>query len=191
MQIINLWYLLNCDGDWEHLYGVHLETLDNPGWQLKIDLIDTALEGFDYAKKLDNHEQDWYFVEVKDSVFRGASSINNLAQLEVEFQQFAQHFLPQSECLYDIYLPIEDDSCSVEVWRSAKAKMIQLNHFEIVEILPWKQTSLKVREIEDLELLTGALENAAIPYKVGDVVACKLVSFFDYPSLVVDYLQFT
>ncbi len=35
------WYVSQCNGDWEHQYGVHLETLDNPGWMLKIDLMDT------------------------------------------------------------------------------------------------------------------------------------------------------
>jgi hypothetical protein len=31
------WYLAECNGDWEHSYGVRVETLDNPGWSLKID----------------------------------------------------------------------------------------------------------------------------------------------------------
>lgn len=39
------WYLSNCDGDWEHVYGVKLETLDNPGWILTIDLAETDLDG--------------------------------------------------------------------------------------------------------------------------------------------------
>jgi hypothetical protein len=25
------WYATQCDGDWEHEYGVSIETLDNPG----------------------------------------------------------------------------------------------------------------------------------------------------------------
>ena len=25
------WYESNCDGDWEHSYGVKIESLDNPG----------------------------------------------------------------------------------------------------------------------------------------------------------------
>lgn len=24
------WYSSNCDGDWEHLYGITIRTLDNP-----------------------------------------------------------------------------------------------------------------------------------------------------------------
>ena len=32
------WYKTNCDGDWEHSYGITLQTLDNPGWHLTVDL---------------------------------------------------------------------------------------------------------------------------------------------------------
>ena len=39
------WYLGECDGDWEHSYGVKIDTLDNPGWTLTIDLRDTSLSG--------------------------------------------------------------------------------------------------------------------------------------------------
>lgn len=37
------WYIQNCDGDWEHCYGIKIETLDNPGWCIDIDLIGTNL----------------------------------------------------------------------------------------------------------------------------------------------------
>lgn len=26
------WYKSQCDGDWEHEYGIKIETVDNPGW---------------------------------------------------------------------------------------------------------------------------------------------------------------
>ncbi|MFE2849501.1 Imm53 family immunity protein, partial [Streptomyces scopuliridis] len=26
------WYTQQCDGDWEHEWGVKIATLDNPGW---------------------------------------------------------------------------------------------------------------------------------------------------------------
>lgn len=39
------WYLSQCDNDWEHSYGVKIDTIDNPGWSLKIDLTDTRMEG--------------------------------------------------------------------------------------------------------------------------------------------------
>jgi hypothetical protein len=29
------WYYDQCDGDWEHAYGIRIGTLDNPGWSLR------------------------------------------------------------------------------------------------------------------------------------------------------------
>jgi hypothetical protein len=42
LSLLQNWYSTQCDGDWEHQYGVSLDTLDNPGWRLKIDLCGTA-----------------------------------------------------------------------------------------------------------------------------------------------------
>ena len=44
------WYSAQCDGDWEHSFGVVIETLDNPGWWVKIDLRDTILETVPYTE---------------------------------------------------------------------------------------------------------------------------------------------
>lgn len=38
------WYQSQCNGDWEHRYGISIDTLDNPGWYIRIDLVDTGLE---------------------------------------------------------------------------------------------------------------------------------------------------
>ncbi|PYJ29620.1 MAG: hypothetical protein DMF24_09765 [Verrucomicrobia bacterium] len=43
-QRLQRWYKAQCDGDWEHSYGVSIGTLDNPRWSLKIDLVDTPLQ---------------------------------------------------------------------------------------------------------------------------------------------------
>nr|TKK07812.1 hypothetical protein SrhCFBP13529_11555 [Stenotrophomonas rhizophila] len=37
------WYADQCDGDWEHSFGIRIDTLDNPGWTVSVDLTDTAL----------------------------------------------------------------------------------------------------------------------------------------------------
>ncbi len=44
MECINKWFEEQCNGDWEHIYGIKIYTLDNPGWAVKIDLYDTDLE---------------------------------------------------------------------------------------------------------------------------------------------------
>ena len=39
------WYKKQCDGDWEHQNGIRIETIDNPGWKIVIDLVETELDG--------------------------------------------------------------------------------------------------------------------------------------------------
>lgn len=61
------WYADQCDGDWEHSYGLALSTLDNPGWRLQIDLTQTYLEGKSFVE-VSNLEPDieWYRCWVED-----------------------------------------------------------------------------------------------------------------------------
>ncbi len=37
------WYRSRCDGTWEHSYGVKIDTLDNPGWLVTVDLGERSL----------------------------------------------------------------------------------------------------------------------------------------------------
>jgi len=39
------WYVAHFNEDWEHLYGVTIDTLDNPGWSLTVDLEETPPAG--------------------------------------------------------------------------------------------------------------------------------------------------
>ncbi len=79
---IQEWYSKNCDGLWEHSYGVEINTLDNPGWSVKIDLAETEWENISIEYKLtDNGEDDWYAYSVKDKLFSGAGDCNKLEKL--------------------------------------------------------------------------------------------------------------
>ena len=54
------WYLAQCDEEWEHNYGVVIGTLDNPGWQVSVDLIDTPLDTMPYERaEAHRTEDDW------------------------------------------------------------------------------------------------------------------------------------
>lgn len=76
------WYLEQCDGDWEHTYGVRVETLDNPGWSLEIDLAGTSLEDLVQSRhQEERNENDWIAYEIKDSKFLGAGGPGNLGEL--------------------------------------------------------------------------------------------------------------
>ncbi len=41
---LHSWYANQCDGDWEHEFGVRIDTLDNPGWIVSIDVKGTSVE---------------------------------------------------------------------------------------------------------------------------------------------------
>ena len=38
LEWLEQWYVSHCDGNWEHQYGVRVDTLDNPGWSVQIDV---------------------------------------------------------------------------------------------------------------------------------------------------------
>jgi hypothetical protein len=76
------WYKSQCDGDWEHQFGIAIDTLDNPGWTIKIDLADTQWENVTVEPTKDyENEQDFLFYAIEDKKFDGSSSIDNFARL--------------------------------------------------------------------------------------------------------------
>jgi hypothetical protein len=75
---IQEWYKSNCDGDWEHLYGLKIYNLDNPGWGVLIDLVDTPLENKTFEKvAYFNNDDNWIHCMVKDGVFNGGETQTN------------------------------------------------------------------------------------------------------------------
>jgi len=67
------WYASQCDGNWEHGFGIRIDTLDNPGWSLNINLMETELEGVPFSELKENYEdeRDWLICSVRDNSFDG------------------------------------------------------------------------------------------------------------------------
>ena len=69
---LQTWYQEECDGTWEHTYGIRIDTLDNPGWHVQIDLAQTS-----YAKliarqiNVENSETDWLRCSIEEELFQG------------------------------------------------------------------------------------------------------------------------
>lgn len=80
---IQQWYQENCDGDWEHNYGVKLETLDNPGWTIVIDLNGTINSEKSFQKIEVNFDsnQDWLVIEKVGFKLKGYCAPQKLIQL--------------------------------------------------------------------------------------------------------------
>jgi hypothetical protein len=85
------WYQSNCDGDWEHHFGVVIETLDNPGWLVTIDLDSTDLAGRIFEEDgVIGEEQDWIQCRVEGTKFKGAGSPHRLAEIIRVFLDWAK-----------------------------------------------------------------------------------------------------
>jgi Immunity protein 53 len=73
------WYREQCNGDWEHGSGVLIDTLDNPGWMVKIDLRETALENEAFETiKIDKGKGDWLWCFKKGQEFNGSGDPSKL-----------------------------------------------------------------------------------------------------------------
>ena len=90
LEAIQHWYAANCDGDWEHSYGVQIETLDNPGWNLTVDLKFTDLEGQqrDWSL-LQRSENDWIGIKVENNRFEASGGPHNLEEILQAFLDWA------------------------------------------------------------------------------------------------------
>ena len=89
------WYRCQCDDSWEHQHGIKLDTLDNPGWMLTVDLIDTNLQGKRMIELREGFSRTehpvsplWIHCSVSDNHFSGACDPSQVARLFNVFNQF-------------------------------------------------------------------------------------------------------
>lgn len=86
---LEAFYSGECDGDWEHSYGIRISTVDNPGWRVRIDLTGTVLESQLFPKvETHNSDQDWMICWVQDRVFEAAGGPRNLKQILLTFRRW-------------------------------------------------------------------------------------------------------
>jgi hypothetical protein len=84
---LQAWYATHCDGDWEHEYGVAIETLDNPGWFVKVDLQGSALASLAFpTHEVHRSEHDWFIARVVDERFEVACGPLNLGEAIHQFR---------------------------------------------------------------------------------------------------------
>ncbi|HJR56265.1 MAG TPA: immunity 53 family protein [Rhizomicrobium sp.] len=94
------WYLAQCNEDWEHQNGVLIDTLDNPGWSLTIDLEGTSLAGKPFKPVFENipeveAEQGldgdvrWMVARVEGLKFKAYGGPRDLSRLIEVFREWA------------------------------------------------------------------------------------------------------
>ncbi|KWT87594.1 MULTISPECIES: immunity 53 family protein [unclassified Variovorax] len=87
---LSRWFEEQCNGEWEHTYGVSIETLDNPGWTVRIDLqeLDVKLPQF-VPLKVERSEVDWINCKVEEEAFVAFGGSSNLDEIVTVFLDWA------------------------------------------------------------------------------------------------------
>lgn len=87
------WYRAHCNGDWEHGAGLRIESIDNPGWAITINLEDTELENKKFEEiEVNNSEENWLICFVANSRFEGRCGPCNLLEVLRIFQGWAENY---------------------------------------------------------------------------------------------------
>jgi Immunity protein 53 len=88
-RLLESWYSKQCNGDWEHQYGISIQTVDNPGWHVRIDLVNTPLANkkCDFSEGIEGEEN--YQCASDGSVFSGFSTPKALIKLLEKFHNWA------------------------------------------------------------------------------------------------------
>ena len=100
LQWLMRWYLAECNNDWEHQYGVAIDTLDNPGWSLKVDLTETEMQGRSFERVWHGEPTDdldewrrtgsWWVADVKDGKFTASCGPLDLAAVIGLFRHWVE-----------------------------------------------------------------------------------------------------
>lgn len=82
------WYRSQCDGIWEEDSGVKIDTLDNPGWTITVDLKTKPADKI--QERVERSEEDWVFWWVEDGQWRAACGPLNLKEALEIFLNFVE-----------------------------------------------------------------------------------------------------
>ena len=84
------WYERQCDGTWEHAYGIKIETLDNPGWHVQINLVGTPHDSAVRETAADNSETDWLRCSIQNRLFNGYGDPGKLEKIIEVFRGWVE-----------------------------------------------------------------------------------------------------
>ncbi len=91
LQKLQKWVSEQANGEWEHSFGVKIETLDNPGWSLVIDLTDTKYEDLTTAEVSIVDEEFWFQYYISNSTFKAYGDLSQLDFLIGKFLELINY----------------------------------------------------------------------------------------------------
>lgn len=91
------WYAQQCNGEWEHASGITMQTCDNPGWWVKIDLAGTTLQQRAFAEIAAGVDAQrfaqgscWMSCHVENGIWHGAGDASRLEHILETFLAWAE-----------------------------------------------------------------------------------------------------
>lgn len=81
------WINNQCDGDWEHEFGIQLITYDNPAIGLKVDLVKYEDCMINSYRHFDLPSNDWISVKIDNSYLTITSTPLMLNKIFIFFQE--------------------------------------------------------------------------------------------------------
>jgi hypothetical protein len=93
---LSRWYAGHCDGEWEHHKGIAIQTTDNPGWWVKIELGATNLAGRPFSSVSEGLDAKgfpsasrWLSCRLQDGQWHGAGDETRLNEIITRFLAWA------------------------------------------------------------------------------------------------------
>lgn len=110
VSFLEAWFTAQSNGDWEHDTGIRIETLDNPGWRLRVNLVGTPLHGAarDWTRE-EESEREWLFWKSDGLEFDAACGPGDLHRAMGAFRTFVEGTLGRSQ-LAESHASPEDDT---------------------------------------------------------------------------------
>lgn len=107
LQWLHTWYQNECNGDWEHSFGVHITTVDNPGWAVDIDITETELDGLEIEYRLDEkNDNDWFGISITKGKYNASGDPSKLEFLLENFRALVESSRKQQLTEYlDVTFP--------------------------------------------------------------------------------------
>ncbi|MEH6745301.1 MAG: immunity 53 family protein [Maribacter arcticus] len=85
------WFKNNCDGNWEHGEVIQITTIDNPGWEVEIDISNTSIATMNLEWILnEKSKDDWYGVKIMNQKFIAAGDAGKLKFLLGLFKEMIE-----------------------------------------------------------------------------------------------------
>jgi immunity protein 53 of polymorphic toxin system len=101
VEWLQAWYQRSCNGVWKHSYGIKIETLDNPGWHVQIDLTSSVLENAELEMKSETTDDDWLVCSIHDRQFHGYGDPGKLERIFEIFKEWIGNSTTQTSALAD------------------------------------------------------------------------------------------